>query len=190
VERCGWPGDDPLMVAYHDDEWGRPVTDERALFEALCLSGAQAGLSWSTILRKREGYRRAFDGFDPARVAAFDGGRVAALLEDRGIVRNRLKVDAAVANAQATQAVIEEHGSLAVYLWSFVGDVPVQHRRQSLAEVPASDEVSAALSRDLRRRGFRFVGPTICYALMQSAGLVNDHVVDCFRHEEVRALGG
>jgi DNA-3-methyladenine glycosylase I len=186
--RCAWGADDPLMVAYHDEEWGVPVRDDRLLFELLILEGAQAGLSWRTVLHRREGYRRAFDGFEVARVAAYGDERIAGLLEDRGIIRNRQKVDAAVANARATLRVQEEHGSLAAYLWSFVGGAPVQNAWRQMADVPASDGVSAEMSRDLRRRGFRFAGPTICYALMQSAGLVNDHVVDCFRHQEVRAL--
>ena len=186
--RCAWGAGDPFMVAYHDEEWGVPVRDDRLLFELLILEGAQAGLSWRTVLHRREGYRRAFDGFEVARVAAFDDERIATLLEDRGIIRNRQKVDAAVANARATLQVQDEHGSLAAYLWSFVGGAPVQNAWRRMADVPASDGVSAAMSRDLRRRGFRFTGPTICYALMQSAGLVNDHVVDCFRHQEVRAL--
>jgi DNA-3-methyladenine glycosylase I len=186
--RCAWGAGDPLMVAYHDEEWGVPVRDDRLLFELLILEGAQAGLSWRTVLHRREGYRRAFDGFEVARVAAFGDERIAALLEDPGIIRNRQKVDAAVANARATLQVQDEHGSLAAYLWSFVGGAPVQNAWRRMADVPASDGVSAAMSRDLRRRGFRFAGPTICYALMQSAGLVNDHVVDCFRHQEVRAL--
>lgn len=188
--RCPWGTGDPLLVAYHDREWGVPVRDDRLLFELLILEGAQAGLSWRTVLHRRDGYRRAFDGFEPARVATFDDRRVAALLEDPGIIRNRQKVDAAVANARATLRVQEEHGSLAGYLWSFVAGAPVQNVWQQPGDVPASDGVSAAMSRDLRRRGFRFTGPTICYALMQSAGLVNDHVVDCFRHQEVRALAG
>lgn len=186
--RCAWGTGDPLLVAYHDDEWGVPARDDRLLFELLILEGAQAGLSWRTILHRREGYRRAFDGFDPARVAAFDDRRTAALLADPGIIRNRQKVDAAVANARATLQVQDEHGSLARYLWSFVDGVPVQNAWRQMGDVPASDAVSATMSRDLRRRGFRFAGPTICYALMQSAGLVNDHLVDCFRHQEVRAL--
>ncbi|MDR0359162.1 MAG: DNA-3-methyladenine glycosylase I, partial [bacterium] len=184
--RCPWGTGDQLMVAYHDREWGVPVRDDRLLFELLILEGAQAGLSWRTVLHRREGYRRAFDGFDTERVAAFDDRRVAALLQDPGIIRNRQKVDAAVANARATLGVQDEHGSLAGYLWSFVAGAPVQNAWQGLGDVPANDGVSTAMSRDLRRRGFRFAGPTICYALMQSAGLVNDHVVGCFRHQEVR----
>jgi DNA-3-methyladenine glycosylase I len=185
--RCAWAGDDPLYIAYHDLEWGAPVHDDRMLFEFLILEGAQAGLSWSTILRKREGYRRAFAGFDPGRVARFDQDRVAELLADPGIVRNRRKVEAAIANACAFLRVQQEFGSFDAYIWGFVGPAPVQNRWQTLADLPAQTPVSQAMSRDLVRRGFRFVGPTICYAFMQAVGMVNDHVVDCFRHPE---LGG
>jgi DNA-3-methyladenine glycosylase I len=186
--RCAWSGTtDPLYLAYHDEEWGVPSHDDRHLFEMLVLEGAQAGLSWATILRKREGYRRAFDEFDPARVAEFDAQRVERLLTDASIVRNRAKIAAAVANARGALAVQEEFGSLDAYLWRFVGNRPTMGRRRSLAEVPAETDLSRAMSKDLRRRGFRFVGPTICYAFMQATGLVNDHVVDCFRYEE---LGG
>jgi DNA-3-methyladenine glycosylase I len=174
-----------LMLEYHDEEWGLPSHDDRHLFELLVLEGAQAGLSWSTILRKREGYRRAFAGFDPERVARFDRRRVERLLGDPAIVRNRAKVESAVSNAQAALAVREEAGSLDAYLWSFVGGRPVRNRWGSMAEIPAETEASRAMSRDLKGRGFRFVGPTICYALMQAAGLVNDHVVGCFRWREV-----
>jgi DNA-3-methyladenine glycosylase I len=173
------------MLEYHDEEWGLPSHDDRHLFELLVLEGAQAGLSWSTILRKREGYRRAFAGFDPERVARFDRRRVERLLGDPAIVRNRAKVESAVSNAQAALAVREEAGSLDAYLWSFVGGRPVRNRWGSMAEIPAETEASRAMSRDLKGRGFRFVGPTICYALMQAAGLVNDHVVGCFRWREV-----
>jgi DNA-3-methyladenine glycosylase I len=183
--RCAWAGDDPLYVAYHDTEWGAPMHDDRLLFELLILEGAQAGLSWSTILRKREGYRRAFAGFDPSAVAKFDEERVGELLGDPGIVRNRRKIEAAVANARAFLQVREEFGSFDAYIWGFVGGAPVQNRWQSLAELPAQTPVSQAMSRDLVRRGFRFVGPTICYAFMQAVGMVNDHVVDCFRHAEL-----
>jgi DNA-3-methyladenine glycosylase I len=185
--RCEWTGDDPLYVAYHDLEWGVPVHDDRRLFEFLILEGAQAGLSWSTILRKREGYRRAFSGFDPAEVARFDTRRVQELMDDSGIVRNRLKIEASVANARAFQMIQGEFGSFDAYVWMLVGGAPVQNCWRSLAELPAQTPESQALSRDLVRRGFRFVGPTICYAFMQAVGMVNDHVVDCFRHAE---LGG
>jgi DNA-3-methyladenine glycosylase I len=185
--RCAWAGEDPLYVAYHDLEWGIPIHDDQRLFEFLILEGAQAGLSWATILRKREGYRRAFAGFDPFQVACFGEEEIAALMGDRGIVRNRRKIEAAVANARAFLAVQEEHGSFHAYGWGFVGGAPVQNRWRSLAEIPAQTPESQAMSRDLLRRGFRFVGPTICYAFMQAVGMVNDHVVECFRYAE---LGG
>ena len=184
--RCAWvPPADPLYVAYHDDEWGAPSHDDRHLFELLVLEGAQAGLSWSTILRKREGYRRAFDGFDAERVARYGPADVERLLGDAGIVRNRLKVESAIANARATLAVREELGSLDAYLWSFVDGSPVQNRWRSLSEIPAETAESKTMSKELKRRGFRFVGPTVCYAFMQAVGLVNDHVVDCFRYDQV-----
>jgi len=188
--RCEWaPLRDPLYLAYHDEEWGVPSRDDDHLFELLVLEGAQAGLSWATILRKREGYRRAFAGFDAEAVARFGPADVERLLADPGIVRNRLKIESAVANARATLAVREEHGSLAAYLWSFVGGEPIVTGWQSLGEIPAETAESKAMSKDLKRRGFRFVGPTVCYAFMQAAGLVNDHVVSCFRHGEVGHLG-
>ena len=187
-ERCAWvPADDPLYVAYHDEEWGVPSHDDRHLFELLILEGAQAGLSWSTILRKRDGYRRAFANFDAAEVARFDAATVERLLQDPGIVRNRLKVESAIANARAAIAVSEELGSLDSCLWSFVGGTPEQNRWRALGEIPAETPESRAMSKDLKRRGFRFVGPTICYAFMQAAGLVNDHVVSCFRFAELAA---
>ena len=179
--RCAWARGD-LDVAYHDREWGVPVRDDRRLFELLTLEGAQAGLSWSTILRKRAGYRRAFAGFDPRRVARFGAADVRRLLADPGIVRHRGKIEATVANARAFLAVQREHGRFADYAWAFVGGRPRRNGWRTPREVPAETEVSRALSRDLRRRGFRFVGPTICYAFMQAAGLVNDHTVGCFRH--------
>jgi len=184
--RCAWvPLDDPSYVAYHDEEWGVPVHDDRRLFEMLTLEGAQAGLSWSTILRKREGYRRAFAGFDPAKVARFDGRRIERLIEDPSIVRNRLKVESTVTNARATLALREEVGSLDDHLWGFVGDAPMVNRWRRTSDVPAETAESRAMSRDLKARGFRFVGPTICYALMQATGMVNDHEVRCFRHTEL-----
>ena len=182
--RCGWSTDDPLYVEYHDTEWGVPDRDPDRLFEYLILEGAQAGLSWSTILNKREGYRRVFAGFDPAAVAAFDDADVERCLADPGIVRNRAKVTATVGNARAW---LELDDPVAL-LWSFVGGAPIQNRWKALSEIPASTPESAAMSKDLKRRGFRFVGPTICYALMQSCGLVNDHVTSCFRHAEVARL--
>jgi DNA-3-methyladenine glycosylase I len=179
--RCGWAeGGDPLYAQYHDEEWGRPSRDDRHLFEMLVLEGAQAGLSWITILRKRENYRRAFDGFDPRKIAAYDGRRVQKLLRDAGIVRNRLKIEAAVQNARAFLAVQKEFGSFARFLWSFVGDKPIVNRRSELADVPARTDVSDAMSNALKKRGFKFVGSTICYAFMQATGMVNDHVASCF----------
>ncbi|MBO0682613.1 MAG: DNA-3-methyladenine glycosylase I [Candidatus Dormibacteraeota bacterium] len=186
-QRCPWGTSDPAYLAYHDEEWGAPSHDDRHLFELLLLEGAQAGLSWLTILRRRDGYRHAFAGFEPAAVAAFDDRRVTRLLEDRGIVRNRAKIEAAVANARAALEVQEEFGSLDAFLWRFVGGRPIVGRRRTLADMPAETAESQAMSRELKRRGFRFVGPTICYAFMQATGMVNDHVVDCFRYGE---LGG
>jgi DNA-3-methyladenine glycosylase I len=185
--RCAWPGSDPLYIDYHDREWGVPVHDDRLLFEFLILEGAQAGLSWITILRKREAYRRAFAGFDPEAVARFDDAKVAELLADPGIVRNRLKVASAVGNARAFLKVQEEFGSFDAYLWRFVDGRPVQNARRSLAEIPATTPQSDTMSRDLKKRDFRFVGSTICYSHMQATGMVNDHVVGCFRWRE---LGG
>jgi len=183
--RCAWAGSDPLYQAYHDREWGVPVHDDRLLFEFLTLEGAQAGLSWITILRKREAYRAAFAGFDPEQVARFDEQRVAELLANPGIVRNRLKVGSAVTNARAFLRVQEEFGSFDAYMWRFVDGRPIRNAWRSIREVPASTPVSDALSRDLKRRGFRFVGTTICYAHMQAIGMVNDHTVDCFRWQEL-----
>jgi DNA-3-methyladenine glycosylase I len=186
VKRCEWaPVDNPVYLAYHDEEWGVPVHADRRLFEMLVLEGAQAGLSWSTILNKREGYRRAFAGFDPAKVARFDGRKVDRLLADPSIVRNRLKVESTVANARAVLDVQDGGGSLDSYLWSFVGNAPKVNRFRTLSDIPAETPESKAMSKDLKRRGFRFVGPTVCYAFMQACGLVNDHVVSCFRYREV-----
>lgn len=184
-QRCEWAEGDDLYLAYHDDEWGVPSHDDRHLFEMLTLEGAQAGLSWSTILRKREGYRAAFAGFDPVQVAAFHEGDVERLLLDSGIVRNRGKVESTIANAQATLQVQQEFGSLDVYLWGFVGGAPKQNGWGALGEIPAQTPESQAMSKDLKRRGFRFVGPTICYAFMQAVGMVNDHVVSCFRYPQL-----
>jgi DNA-3-methyladenine glycosylase I len=181
--RCAWvPEADPQYVAYHDDEWGVPLHGERPLFELLTLEGAQAGLSWSTILRKREGYRAAFEGFDPARVARFTETDVQRLLADPGIVRNRLKVESTVANARA---VVELDGSLDELLWSFVGGSPTVNSWRTLGEIPAETAESQAMSKELKRRGFRFVGPTVCYAFMQAVGMVNDHTTTCFRYKEL-----
>ncbi len=188
--RCEWAGSDPRYVAYHDEEWGVPVHDDRTFFEFLILEGAQAGLSWSTILNKRDNYRRAFDRFDPAVVATYDDDKIAALLQDPGIVRNRLKVNAAVKNARAFLAVQQEFGSFDAYIWQFVGGAPRQNAWQSLSEVPAETAESQAMSKDLKKRGFTFVGPTICYAFMQATGLVNDHIIDCFRYHDVQSKTG
>ena len=180
--RCDWvPEDNPLYVAYHDEEWGVPVHDDRRLFELLTLEGAQAGLAWITILRKREGYRAAFADFDPAAVARFATRDVERLMADAGIVRNRLKIESAVNNAARVLEVQEELGSLDAYLWSFVDGKPIIGTWRTTAEIPAETAVSRALSKDLKRRGFRFVGPTVCYAFMQAVGLVDDHVAGCFR---------
>ncbi|MFZ5797237.1 MAG: DNA-3-methyladenine glycosylase I [Thermodesulfobacteriota bacterium] len=187
LPRCAWAGSDPHYQAYHDREWGVPVFEDRLLFEFLNLEGAQAGLSWLTILRKREAYRRAFAGFDPEIVARFDDAKVTELLANPGIVRNRLKVESTITNGHAFLAIQEEFGSFAAYLWRFVDGRPLQNRWQGIGEVPASTPISDALSRDLKKRGFRFVGSTICYAYMQAVGMVNDHTVDCFRWRE---LGG
>lgn len=188
--RCPWCGTDPLYVHYHDTEWGVPLrADDRSLFERLCLEGAQAGLSWLTILRKRENYRAAFDGFDPARVARYDDAKIAALLQNPGIVRNRLKVNAAVSNAQQFLAVQEAFGSFDRYLWDFVDGNPIQNTWRALSEIPPETEISRKLSKDLKRRGFKFVGSTICYAAMQAIGMVNDHLVECFRYPDIQRLG-
>ncbi|HEX5939375.1 MAG TPA: DNA-3-methyladenine glycosylase I [Dehalococcoidia bacterium] len=185
--RCEWAGTDRLMVSYHDEEWGVPQRDDRILFEFLTLEGAQAGLSWSSILKRRDGYRKAFAGFDIEKIAAFDGRDVERLLADPGIIRNRAKVESTIANAAAAIAVRQEAGSLAAYLWSFVGDHPLINSFRSMSAVPAETEASRAMSHDLRKRGFSFVGPTICYAFMQAVGMVNDHEINCFRYRAVQA---
>jgi len=190
VKRCGWAAAGALEIAYHDHEWGVPVHEDRRLFEFLVLEGAQAGLSWSTILRKRDAYRRAFDGFDPALVVRYDSRRRRALLANEGIVRNRLKIESAITNAAAFLEVQREYGSFDAYLWRFVDGRPVQNAWTAARHVPASTGQSDALSKDLKRRGFRFVGTTICYAFMQAVGMVNDHTVDCFRWREVKRLAG
>ncbi|OLD75966.1 MAG: DNA-3-methyladenine glycosylase [Candidatus Rokubacteria bacterium 13_1_20CM_4_70_14] len=186
--RCAWANGDAAMLRYHDEEWGVPVHDDRRLFELLILESAQAGLSWATILKKREAYRRAFDGFEPARVARFGARRIRQLLGDAGIVRNRAKIEAAVANARAVLAVQREQASFDVWLWRSVAGAPRQNTWASLRQVPAETDASRALSRDLKAHGFTFVGPTICYAFMQATGMVNDHTTDCFRWREVRRL--
>lgn len=182
IIRCSWASNE-LAIAYHDEEWGVPVHDDQKLFEFLVLEGAQAGLSWDTILRKREHYRRVFDGFDPVRVAKYGERKLASLLADPGIIRNRLKIRSAVQNARAFLAVQREFGSFDRYVWAFVGGAPIVNQRETHGEVPARTPESDALSKDLSRRGFNFVGSTICYAFMQAVGLVNDHVVDCFRYK-------
>ena len=183
--RCPWARGSPLETLYHDEEWGVPVHDDRRLFEFLVLEGAQAGLSWATILGKRDRYRALFDGFDPARVAGYSARRIESLLRDPGIVRNRLKVESAVTNAQALLRLQDEHGSFDAWLWRFVDGRPIQNAWRRIDEVPARSAVSDALSKALKQRGFRFVGPTICYAFMQAVGMVNDHTIDCFRHREL-----
>ena len=183
--RCQWATQSALEMAYHDTEWGVPSRDDRHLFEMLLLEGAQAGLSWDTILRKREGYRQAFARFDPAKVAQFDRARRASLMREPGIVRNRLKIEAAVINAQKFREVQAEHGTFATYIWQFVDGTPIRNSWTTLREVPAETVQSRLMSKDLQRRGFKFVGPTICYAFMQAVGLVNDHVVGCFRRGQV-----
>jgi DNA-3-methyladenine glycosylase I len=184
-ERCAWCGTDPLYVRYHDHEWGVPLHDERRLFELLILEGAQAGLNWLTILRKREGYRAAFDHFDPERIARYDAAQIARLLADPGIVRNRLKIQAAIRNAQGYLTIQEQHGGFDAFLWRYVDGRPRQNAWSMLAEVPARSPEAEAMSRDWQRLGFAFVGPTICYAFMQAVGMVNDHLVTCFRHREL-----
>jgi DNA-3-methyladenine glycosylase I len=187
MPRCPWPKT-PLDIEYHDHEWGVPLHDDRKLFELLILEGAQAGLSWSTILAKRENYRRAFDGFDAAKIARYDDRKVAALLADAGIVRNRLKIAATIRNAQSFLAVQQEFGSFDRYLWSFVGGRPIVNRRRNRQAVPVRSRESDALSRDLLKRGFKFVGTTICYAFMQASGMVNDHLVSCPQHARCARL--
>jgi DNA-3-methyladenine glycosylase I len=188
-KRCAWVGSDPLFIAYHDEEWGVPVHDDRLLFEFLVLEGAQAGLSWSTILRKRDAYRRAFDGFDPRKVARYDKRKVAALLGNAGIVRNRAKIESAINNAKAFLDIQAEFGSFDAYQWAFVDGRPKQNRWRAVADIPPRTTQSDAMSKDLKSRGFTFVGSTIIYAHMQAIGMVNDHVADCFRHREVGKLG-
>ena len=179
--RCDWAGTDPLYVAYHDDEWGTPERDDQKLFEFVVLESAQAGLSWITILRKRENYRKAFAGFDPEKVARFTPAKVDRLLTDKGIVRNRQKIEAAIGNARVSLGLRDEFGSLAGYFWNYVDDTPVVNRFKTMADIPAKTAVSEAMAKDLKARGFRFFGPTIAYAHMQAMGLVNDHVMSCFR---------
>ena len=181
LKRCPWSGEDPLYIRYHDEEWGVPVHDDRKLFEFLILEGAQAGLSWITILRKRENYRKAFAGFDPKKIAKFGAKDVARLMKDPGIVRNRLKIESTISNAKAFLKIQEEFGSFDAYSWAFVGGKTLKNRRQSMKDIPARTEISDAFSKDMKKRGFRFVGSTILYAHMQAVGMVDDHLVDCFR---------
>jgi DNA-3-methyladenine glycosylase I len=183
--RCGWPGDDPLMIAYHDTEWGVPLHDDRKLFEFIVLDAVQAGLSWRTVLHKRENYRAAIDGFDPARIARYTDRDTAKLLADGGLVRNRAKMSAIVENARRFLEVQREFGSFDAFAWRFVGGAPITHGFESLEQIPATSPEAEAMSKELRARGFAFVGTTICYAFMQAAGMVNDHVTGCFRHREI-----
>ena len=185
IQRCSWVSDDPLMTAYHDEEWGVPLHDDQRLFEFLVLEGAQAGLSWSTVLRKRENFRKAFQGFDPAIVARLTPRDVELLMKNEVIIRNRLKIGSAVTNARLVLAIQKEFGSFDAYLWHFVGNKPIRRAFNRHGEIPATTEVSEALSRDMKKRGFKFVGSTICYAFMQAVGMVNDHVTECFRYGKV-----
>ena len=187
-KRCEWEGSDPLYIEYHDNEWGVPVHDDRKIFEMLVLEGAQAGLNWLTVLRKRENYRKAFDNFDPRKVAKYDSKKLQELLANEGIIRNKLKIHSAIQNARAFLEVQKEFGSFDAYIWQFVGGRPIRNSWKSLSELPAQTAESEAMSKDLKRRGFGFVGPTICYAHMQATGMVNDHVVTCFRYKEVERM--
>ena len=186
LKRCAWVGDEPIYLAYHDREWGVPLYDDRALFEMLILEGAQAGLSWITILKKRDNYRRAFNQFDARRIARYDARKKRALLADSGIIRNRLKIDAAIGNARAFLAIVDEFGSFSDYLWDFVDGRPIVNRWRTSAQVPVSTDTSDALSKALKARGFKFVGSTICYSFMQAVGMVNYHTQDCFRYSQVK----
>jgi DNA-3-methyladenine glycosylase I len=188
MTRCAWSQSDPLYVAYHDNEWGVPLHHDHTLFEFLVLEGMQAGLSWITILRKRENFRKAFDNFDPNRVAGYDESKVAELLSNAGIIRNRLKILAAIQNAKAFQVVQREFGSFDAYVWQFVGGKPKQNTWKTLKEIPPKTLESDAMSKDMSKRGFKFVGSTICYAHMQATGMVNDHTTDCFRYSEIQEL--
>ncbi len=188
LDRCGWCGDDPTYVAYHDEEWGVPEWDDRALFEKLILDGFQAGLAWITILRKRDNFRHAFDGFDPAVIARYDDAKIEKLMQDAGIVRNKSKIVATIGNAQSWLDIMERGPGFSAYLWEFVEGAPLQNEISRDHGFPSESKESRALSKDLKNKGFRFVGPTIVYAFMQAVGMVNDHVVECYRHSEVRAL--
>ena len=184
-KRCTWTGDDLLMIRYHDEEWGVPIHDDRKLFEFLILEGAQAGLTWKTVLNKRENYRKAFSGFDPAEIARYNDEDIGRLLSNPGIIRNRLKIAATIQNARKFLAVQQEYGSFDAYIWQFVGGRPIRNMVRSLEDIPSTTRESDALSKDLRKRGFTFVGSTICYAFMQAVGMVNDHQMDCFRYNEI-----
>ena len=188
MNRCEWSSSDPLYISYHDEEWGVPVHDDRLLFEFLILEGAQAGLSWLTILKKRDNYRKAFDNFDIDRIANYKENDLKRLLNDAGIVRNRLKIESAVKNAQGVLDIQEEYGSLNSYLWRYVDGRPKQNAWKSMADLPAKTELSELMSKDLKKRGFNFVGPTICYAFMQAVGMVNDHTTNCYRYKEIKEL--
>ncbi|PFN97730.1 DNA-3-methyladenine glycosylase I [Bacillus sp. AFS076308] len=185
--RCGWVNQDPLYISYHDHEWGVPVYDDRQLFEYLNLEGAQAGLSWYTILKKRENYRQAFDHFEPAKIIRYDENKIAELLQNEGIVRNKLKINAVITNAKAFYSVVEEFGSFQTYIWSFVDGKPIQNHFSEMSEVPATTEISDRLSKDLKKRGFKFVGSTICYAFMQAVGMVNDHITTCMCYKRLNS---
>jgi DNA-3-methyladenine glycosylase I len=188
IKRCTWCGSDPLYVAYHDEDWGVPVYDDRLLFEMLVLEGAQAGLSWLTILKKRDNYRKAFHGFDATRIASYDQQEIDRLIQDAGIVRNRLKIESTIKNARGFLQIQGEFASFADYLWRFVDGKPITNKWQDLSAIPANTQISDQLSKDLKKRGFNFVGSTICYAYMQSIGMVNDHTTDCFRYQEINRL--
>lgn len=187
-KRCDWSTNDPLYIAYHDNEWGVPLHDEQQLFEFLTLETFQAGLSWITVLRKRENFRSAFDNFDYQKIALYDETKVQELLQDSGIIRNKLKIRAAINNAQAFMQIQNEFGSFDAYIWEFVGGKPIQNQRKNMSELPATTEISDKLSKDLKKRGFKFVGSTVIYAHMQATGMVNDHTMDCFRYKEVQKL--
>ena len=189
IKRCQWCGEDPLYIEYHDKEWGRPLHDDRCLFEFLILEGAQAGLSWITILKKRENYRKAFDNFDCEKIAAYTENDVARLLNNAGIVRNRLKINSAIRNANAVLKIKKEFGSLDAYLWQFVNNTPIQNEWTSMKDIPAQTKLSDLISKDLKKRGLNFVGSTIIYAFMQATGMVNDHTTDCFLYHEIRNMG-
>ena len=184
--RCPWAKEDPLMIEYHDKEWGVPVHDDNLLFEFLVLEGAQAGLSWITVLKKRENYRKAFDNFDPAKVAGYNEEKIEELMNNSGIIRNHRKITAAVANAQAVLEIQKEYGSFDKYIWQFVGGKPIENEWENIEDLPPFTPESEKMSKDLKKRGFQFVGPTICYAFMQAVGMVNDHILDCFRHSEIQ----